>query len=334
MSAISIENLHRNFKRRNGGLFRKSSREVCALRGINLEIEQGSLFGLLGPNGAGKTTTVKILTTLLLPSSGSVRIHGIDVAADPRQIRGQIGYAFGGDKGFYDRLSARDNLLFFADLYQLPLRDQRRRVDELLELVSLAERQADRVETYSRGMKQRLHIARSLLHNPSVIFLDEPTNGLDPVAARTIRAAVSQLREAGKTILLTTHYMFEAEELCDRLAVIDHGQILVEGTARDLATAAQSGIAARIETRGSNLALCEALTQLPAVIDASLEFLSDRELLTIRTSLTSSEEAEEVIKKCLENREEITLLHISLREPTLEDSYITLVSQGNIGTPV
>ncbi|MEV5673815.1 ABC transporter ATP-binding protein [Streptomyces sp. NPDC052503] len=333
MSAISIQNLRRHFNAKKGGFLRRTTQEVHALRGIDLEIEQGSLFGLLGPNGAGKTTTVKILTTLLLPSSGLVRIHGIDAAADPHKVRARIGYAFGGEKGFYDRLSARDNLLFFADLYQLPIRQQSRRVDELLELVDLTERKADRVETYSRGMKQRLHIARSLLHDPSVIFLDEPTNGLDPVAARNIRAAVSQLREAGKTILLTTHYMFEAEELCDRLAVIDHGRILVQGTARDLAAAAESGIVARVETRGATASLCEELIRLPSVVDASLELLSDRELLTVRTTLAAPEEAEAIVKKCLGSAGETTLLHLSLREPTLEDTYVTLVSHGNTGAP-
>lgn len=331
MSAISIENLRRHFQARTGGIFRRTTKEVHALRGIDLEVQPGSLFGLLGPNGAGKTTTVKILTTLLLPSSGTVRIHGIDVAADPQGVRKHIGYAFGGEKGFYDRLSARDNLRFFADLYQLPVREQSRRVDELLELVNLSERSTDRVETYSRGMKQRLHIARSLLHDPSVVFLDEPTNGLDPVAARNLRAAVVQLRDAGKTVLLTTHYMFEAEELCDRLAVIDQGQILVQGTARDLAAAAESGVVARVETRGANPSLCDALSQLPSVVDASLEFLTDRELLTVRTSLAAPEAAEATVRKALEAAADTDLLHLSLREPTLEDTYVTLVSQGATG---
>ncbi|GAA2615204.1 daunorubicin resistance protein DrrA family ABC transporter ATP-binding protein [Streptomyces roseoviolaceus] len=333
MSAISIQNLRRHFKAKKGSFLHRTTQETHALRGIDLEIQPGSLFGLLGPNGAGKTTTVRILTTLLLPSSGSVRIHGIDVAADPDSVRAHIGYAFGGEKGFYDRLSARDNLLFFADLYQLPMREQPKRVDELLELVNLTERREDRVETYSRGMKQRLHIARSLLHDPSVIFLDEPTNGLDPVAARNIRAAVHQLRDAGKTVLLTTHYMFEAEELCDRLAVIDHGRILVQGTARDLAAAAETGIVARLETRGANASLCDKLTRLPSVVDASLEFLSDRELITVRTSLAAPEEAEAIVRKGLESAEETSLLHLSLREPALEDTYVSLVSQSNTGAP-
>ncbi|WP_327255790.1 ABC transporter ATP-binding protein [Streptomyces sp. NBC_01244] len=331
MSAISIQNLHRRFDSRKGRFLGRTHEEVLALRGIDLEIERGSLFGLLGPNGAGKTTTVRILTTLLMPSSGAVRIHGIDVAADPHSVRAHIGYAFGGEKGFYDRLSARDNLLFFADLYEIPVREQSRRVAELLELVDLTDRRTDRVETYSRGMKQRLHIARSLLHDPSVVFLDEPTNGLDPVAARNIRSVVLQLRETGKTVLLTTHYMFEAEELCDRLAVINHGQIVVQGTARELATAAESGIVVRVETRGLNSSLCEGLTRHPSIIDASLEPLGDRELLTVRTSLAAPEEAEAIVKKGLESAGAPTLLHLSLREPTLEDTYVTLVSQGSTG---
>jgi ABC-2 type transport system ATP-binding protein len=326
MSAIQVRNLHRKFKSERGGFFRRSKHEIEALRGIDLDVPAGSLFGLLGPNGAGKTTTVKILTTLLVPTSGTVLVHGVDIIARPMDVRSQIGYAFGGDKGFYDRLSAYDNLLFFADLYQLPLRRQRRRVEELLELVDLKERQGDRVETYSRGMKQRLHIARSLLIDPKIIYLDEPTNGLDPVAARHIRASVSRLRDAGKTILLTTHYMFEAEELCDRLAVINHGKIAIEGTVRDLAAATKSGTVARVETRGATDSLREALLARPDIVDASIETLSDRELLTVRTSMPNSEHAEKVVREVINEAGYLDVLHFSLRDPTLEDAYVALVS--------
>ena len=178
-----------------------------ALTDVTFAIEPGELFGLLGPNGAGKTTSIKILATLLLPSSGRASVLGHDPAAEPWKVRPLIGYVFGGDRGLYDRLSARDNLSYFADVYRLPRREKGRRIDELLELVGLRGRERERVETYSRGMRQRLHIARGLLHDPPVLFLDEPTIGLDPVGARELREAVSALKDAGKTILLTTHYI-------------------------------------------------------------------------------------------------------------------------------
>ncbi|MEV6701829.1 ABC transporter ATP-binding protein [Streptomyces sp. NPDC051453] len=331
MPAVVANNLSRIYRSSSGGFFRKKTKDFEALRGVDLEIPQGSLFGLLGPNGAGKTTTVRILTTLLVPTGGSVTIQGIDAVAEPHRVRERIGYALGGDKGFYERLSARDNLRFFADLYRVAARDQHKRVDHVLELVNLDDRRDDRVEGYSRGMKQRLHIARSLLHDPDIIFLDEPTNGLDPLAARDIRQAVKQLRTAGKTILLTTHYMFEAEELCDRLAVINHGKIITEGTSRDLADAAQTGLVARVECRGATEAVCERLQAAAGVISASLESLDDRELVTVRLSVSSSAKAEQLVTQALDEMTDVQVLHLSLREPTLEDSYIALVSQADGG---
>jgi ABC-2 type transport system ATP-binding protein len=158
--------------------------DVVALHDVTFRVPAGQVVGLLGHNGAGKTTTIKILTTLLLPTSGSVRVLGCDPASEPAKVRPLIGYVFGGDRGLYDRLSARDNLSYFADVYRVPIRNKSARIDELLDMVGLRGRERERVETFSRGMKQRLHIARGLLHDPAVLFLDEPTIGLDPVGAR------------------------------------------------------------------------------------------------------------------------------------------------------
>ena len=172
-------------------------REVEAVRGVDFAVERGELFGLLGPNGAGKTTTIKMLITLLLPTSGSARVLGHDVVEDPRAVRRRVGYVFGGDRGLYERLSGLDNLRYFAELYGVPAREQKARIAELLELAGLAGREKERVEGYSRGMRQRLHIARGLLHKPEVLFLDEPSIGIDPVGARELRATVADLRNAG-----------------------------------------------------------------------------------------------------------------------------------------
>jgi ABC-2 type transport system ATP-binding protein len=328
--AVAVHELRRTFRVRTGTFPRRRWRDVHAVRGIDLDIAPGSLFGLLGPNGAGKTTTVRMLTTLLLPTSGEVRIHGIDVVGRPWEVRPRIGYALGGDRGFYDRLSAGDNLRFFADLYRVPIRAQRRRVAEVLDLVGLADRRADRVETFSRGMRQRLHIARGLLHDPDVLFLDEPTNGLDPVAARGVRDAIRHLRDAGKTVLLTTHQMYEAEELCDRLAVIADGRLLVEGTATELAARAQAGMVARLETRGADAAACAELMRFPGIVDATLNPVGDWDILTLRMSVDSSEKAEYLARQALEPMTGVDVLHLSVRGPTLEDSYVTLVSQHRV----
>jgi ABC-2 type transport system ATP-binding protein len=216
MAVIEADDLKRTY-RTSTGTFRRRSLEVEAVRGITFSVGEGELFGLLGPNGAGKTTTIKMLITLLLPTAGSARVLGYDVVNDAREVRRRIGYVFGGERGLYDRLSAYDNLRYFAELYAVPPRSQRRRIGELLELVGLAGREHERVEGYSRGMRQRLHIARGLLHDPPVMFLDEPTLGVDPVGARELRTTIAQLVDAGKTVLLTTHYMFEADQLCGRI---------------------------------------------------------------------------------------------------------------------
>jgi len=231
MAVVEASDLRRSYHSRTG-ILKREKKIVEAVRGVSFGIEQGELFGLLGPNGAGKTTTIKMLITLLLPTGGSATVLGQDVGRAPRAVRRHIGYVFGGDRGLYERLSALDNLRYFSELYGVPAREQRQRIGDLLEMVGLTGREKERVEGFSRGMRQRLHIARGLLHDPEVLFLDEPTIGIDPVGARELRATIAALREQGKTILLTTHYMFEADELCDRIAVIRDGQIVAEARPR------------------------------------------------------------------------------------------------------
>src|SRR5213595_1270797 len=246
MPVIEVEALTRTY-RTNTGFVRRRMLEVEAVRGVDFEVAEGELFGLLGPNGAGKTTTIKMLITLLLPTSGSARVLGFDVVKDARKVRERIGYVFGGDRGLYERLPGLDNLRYFAELYGVPPREQKRRIAELLDLVGLSGREREKVEGYSRGMRQRLHIARGLLHDPPVLFLDEPTIGVDPVGARELRDTIAALTQVGKTVLLTTHYMFEADELCDRIAVIAEGKIVAEGTPRDLKAGVARGKVVEIE---------------------------------------------------------------------------------------
>ena len=229
MGVVETVDLRRTYRTTTGTVRRKSL-DVEAVRGVTFSIEEGELFGLLGPNGAGKTTTIKMLITLLIPTSGEARVLGFDVVRDARQVRSRIGYVFGGDRGLYERLSALDNLRYFAELYGVEAREQRKRIDYVLDLVGLLGREKERVEGFSRGMRQRLHIARGLLHDPPVVFLDEPTIGVDPVGARDLRATIASLTEEGKTVLLTTHYMFEADALCDRIAVIANGELVAQGT--------------------------------------------------------------------------------------------------------
>jgi len=227
MDAVEVREIRRVFTP-------KKRDPVVALGGVSLTIPRGEVHGLLGPNGAGKTTLVKILSTVLLPTSGDARVFGHDVVAAAASVRPLIGIVFGGERGLYWRLSGRQNLEYWGALYKLSRTEIKERSDRLLQRVGLTERADERVETYSRGMKQRLHLARGLIGDARVLFLDEPTTGMDPLAAREFRGLISELRGEGRTILLATHDMAEAEALCDRVTLIDRGAILATESPRTL----------------------------------------------------------------------------------------------------
>ena len=318
-AAIEVRDLARTYSSRRS-LRKRSQTTTDALRGVSFDVEHGELFGLLGPNGAGKTTTIKILTTLLLPTSGSARVLGFDPAREAREVRGRIGYVFGGDRGLYDRLSALDNLRYFADLYKVSPARRKQRIAELLELVGLTGRERERVETYSRGMRQRLHIARGLLHDPEILFLDEPTIGLDPVGALELRETIAGLKTAGKTILLTTHYMFEADALCDRIAVIANGAIIASGTPSDLKAAVAGNTIVEIETFGVADEVVERLRSVPGVTGVGVETRDQAQVL-----LVQSPQGVELVQALLRELDGVNTGRVITREPTLEDAYIELV---------
>ena len=319
MSILEAHELRRSFATTTGVLRRRTD-PVEAVRGISFHIDRGEVFGLLGPNGAGKTTTIKMLITLLLPTSGSATILGHDVVAEPRAVRRRIGYVFGGDRGLYERLSALDNLRYFAELYAVPAREQPARIGELLELVGLAGRERERVEGFSRGMRQRLHIARGLLHDPDLLFLDEPSIGIDPVGARELRQTISGLREQGKTILLTTHYMFEADELCDRIAVITRGELVASGTSAELKARVSAGSVLEVEVfdgLGGRLSVVEAL---PGVRSATVTTGA-----TSQTLVVSIDSGADVTGATLDALHGLRVGRVVSRQPTLEDAYVELV---------
>ena len=318
---VEAIDLHRTY-RTTTGTFRRRSLEVEAVRGVSFAIEEGELFGLLGPNGAGKTTTIKMLITLLIPTSGQARVLGRDVVEDARWVRERIGYVFGGDRGLYERLSALDNLRYFAELYGVDPGRQRARIGELLELVGLQGREKERVEGYSRGMRQRLHIARGLLHDPPVVFLDEPTIGVDPVGARELRATIAGLTEAGKTVLLTTHYMFEADELCDRIAVINQGLIVAEGTPRVLKEIVADRTIVEIEAFGITEDAIGRVREAPGVTSVSVEERDQSQVL-----LVQSPKGLELTQTLLGLLDGTTIGRVAAREPTLEDAYVALVGE-------
>jgi ABC-2 type transport system ATP-binding protein len=321
VAVVEARDLKRTY-RTTTGIFRRRAMDVEAVRGVSFEIDSGELFGLLGPNGAGKTTTIKMLITLLIPTSGSASVLGYDVVRDAREVRRRIGYVFGGDRGLYERLSAYDNLRYFAELYAVPAREQRQRIAELLDLVGLAGREKERVEGYSRGMRQRLHIARGLLHDPPVVFLDEPTIGVDPVGARELRRTIASLAESGKTVLLTTHYMFEADDLCNRMAVINQGQIVAEGTPRDLKAIVADRTVIEIETFGVDEDAVERVRQADGVTSVSIEERDQAQVLHVQSPAGT-----ELTQTLLGALGTTRIGRVAVREPTLEDAYVALVGR-------
>jgi ABC-2 type transport system ATP-binding protein len=229
VSAIELQEVTRIFEPR-----KKRDEPVVALDAVSLAIPDCEIHGLLGPNGAGKTTLVKILSTVLVPTSGRAFVLGHDVTTETKAVRPRIGIVFGGERGLYWRLTGRQNLEYWGALYRLPTPLARKRTQELLERVGLADRADQRVEEYSRGMKQRLHLARGLIGDATVLFLDEPTTGMDPLAAREFRTLIAELSGEGRTILLATHDMVEAETVCDRVTLIDRGKVIATESPRTL----------------------------------------------------------------------------------------------------
>src|SRR6476646_10893938 len=321
MAAIEAEGRRRTYKTTTG-VVRRKSLEIEAVRGIDFQVPEGELFGLLGPNGAGKTTTIKMLITLLIPTAGSARVLGLDVVEQAHEVRKRIGYVFGGERGVYERLSGYDNLRYFAELYGVPPGEQRRRIEYLLEVVGLKGREHERAEGYSRGMKQRLHVARGLLHNPDVIFLDEPTIGLDPVGARDVRATIAALTEAGKHFLLTTHYMFEADALCDRIAVISHGRIVAEGTPQARKAGVGEGTVVEVEVYGIEEVVVERVRALEGVTTVGVEERDQKQVLVVQTS-----PGRELVHAILAHLDGSMVGRVASREPTLEDAYVALVGE-------
>ncbi len=212
---------------------KKSYGDVPALNGVSFEIKEGEFFGLLGPNGAGKTTTISILSTILEPNEGKVTIGTYDLKKDPGQCKRTIGVVTQ-EIALYNKLSAYENLMFWGSLYDVPADDLKNRIAETLQLFGLADRQHDKIETYSGGMKRRINIASALLHRPKVLFMDEPTVGIDPQSRNLIFEVLEKLHKEGMTIVYTTHYMEEAERFCDRIAIIDKGTIIAQGTLNEL----------------------------------------------------------------------------------------------------
>lgn len=321
--AIRTENLGRIYKLR--GAKKTEARQLVALHDVTIQIRPGELFGLLGPNGAGKTTLIKILTTLLSPTTGRAWVAGYDVSQEPEKIRPRINMVSGGESSGYGLLTVRENLWMFSQFYGLPSKEANRRIKELLEVVGMSDRLNTKSSDLSTGLRQKMNIVRGFLTDPDVLFLDEPTVGLDVGAARDVRRFIRRWvdEDPSRTLLLTTHYMVEADELCDRVAIINQGKVLACDTPANLKHTLQRDAIFRLEVspmNGLGMDVFETMPGVKKVVHQAkdggslLEFILEEEpvLGSVVTALTS---------------ENIRILNLQKREPTLEDVFVDLVGR-------
>ncbi len=291
--------------------FEKKGKEFWAIEDVSFEAKKGEIFGLLGPNGAGKTTTFKIISTLIYPDMGFVKIGGYDHFKNIKKVRKMLGVSFGTDL-IYHRLSAKDNLLYFGRIYEI--NNLKNRVDELLKFMGLSERADDLVEKFSLGMKSRLSIARAILHDPPILLLDEPTSGLDPSFAIDLRELISKMAK-DKTILLSTHYMQEADQICDRIALIDKGKIIAKDKPEAIKSKLEKKtylVSGKIEPK-----IIEKIKNLIGVKSAYISKGMIRVILKDQSYIRDLDKLVENNKSEYLKREEDI--------PTLEDAFISMV---------
>ncbi len=315
-------------RKRRYGVGRSTISRINAVVDLDLEIGPGELFGLLGPNGAGKTTTVKMLCTLLTPTEGQAWVRGLDVVKDANKVRRIVNMVAGGERMLYYRLTGRENLAYFAELYDVPRSEVRKRVEQVLDLVGLVDRADDEVEKYSKGMKQRLQIARGLINDPQVLFLDEPTLGLDVDIAKELRAFIRKqlVDEQGKTVLLTTHYLAEAEEMCDRVSFIFKGRIVSTGTPAELSRYIIPSITAELvllDVADRDIEVFAAQTGAKLRSIEAVEGDPSRSKKRVLLEVPS----EDVMRTVFEyfHARGGRVISTGLKQPSLEDAYLELV---------
>jgi ABC-2 type transport system ATP-binding protein len=287
--------------------------DLVAVDKLNVSVEQGEVFGLLGPNGAGKTTTISMLCTILKPTSGTAKVNGFDIVKHATQVRKSIGIVFQ-DPSIDDRLTGRENLYMHANLYGVPTSEQKPRIERVLKLVELEDRADDILRTYSSGMRRRLEIARGLIHYPKILFLDEPTIGLDPQTREHIWAYIQELKKSHDiTIVLTTHYMEEADRLSDRVAIIDYGKIVASDTPAKLKETLEGDVIT-IKTKDAEK-LSSVMTKMVAIRNTRIA--DDNVEVTVR-------EGKKLLPKIVDlaTKNKVDVESVSIREPSLEDVFI------------
>lgn len=305
---------------------RKAKPMFVAVDGVSLQIERGEIFGLLGPNGAGKSTTIRMLCTLLEPSGGSARVNNFDVVRQANQVRQSLGTVLAGERSIYWKLTGRENLEYFAALYHIPPAVAKKRVDDLIERMELKDRSNELVEKYSTGMRQRIAISRALLARPPILLLDEPTLGLDPQAARNLRELIVDLKKDGHTILLTTHYMEEADQLSDRIGIIDTGKIIALDTPEGLKRRIDQKEVVRLEVSGWDEKVEAQLRGLPGIDNLTPRKLEADGQWEVSLQTPDSRAILAGVVETV-NHNGTRLLNMNIVRPSLEDVFINLTGK-------
>lgn len=322
MDPVDVRALSKSFSTKEGPILRKKRKSLVAVDEISFSVPRGEIIGLLGPNGAGKTTIIKMLCTLITPTTGDAFINGYSIVEEPQKVRESLGVMLTGERTLYWKLTGRENLEYFAALYHLQHSDIRKRIDYLLQLLGLSDREDTVVENYSTGMRIRLSFAKALLNEAPVLLFDEPTASLDPQSSRLIRDIIRDLKKDGYAVILTTHNMDEADALSDRVAIIDHGRIVRYGSPSELKEKLKSNDV--IEIEGHNLSdrtanALQSFSEISKVAISTIDSNDNTGLLRIH-----AEKGKEVLPKLLEFlvRKQVSITRVSFIEPTLEDVFI------------
>ncbi|MHA1902624.1 MAG: ATP-binding cassette domain-containing protein [Candidatus Thorarchaeota archaeon] len=323
-NAIEVENLSKTFisVKRRAIVIPVEKKKVEALKSVSIDIPRGQVYGLLGPNGAGKTTLIKCLATLVLPTGGTARVNGYDVLKEPTFARASMGVCQGNERSIYWKLSARENLIFFGKLYRMPHNEAKEKADELLGRMGLTEKAEEKTENLSHGMRMKIVFARSLIHDPPILLMDEPTQGLDPTFASDLRQYMrTELRN--KTILLTTHYMHEADMLCDKIALINEGEIKSFGTPNELKEGVRDYDSLHMKVVGQpNL---EAIKKMDMVMSAAMNTRNGHSELVV-TANDGYELAHRLLNM-FHDVPDVKVENFEVKEPTLDDVFLQLTGR-------
>ena len=323
MDPVDVRALSKRFETKEGPILRKRKKSLVAVDDISFTVPGGEIFGLLGPNGAGKTTTIKMLCTLITPTSGDALINGVSIVENAQKVRESLGVMLTGERTLYWKLTGRENLEYFAALYHLQSSDTKKRINYLLQLLGLGDREDTVVENYSTGMRIRLSFAKALLNEAPVLLFDEPTASLDPQSSRLIRDVIRSLKKEGHAIILTTHNMDEADALSDRVAIIDHGRIVRLGSPLELKEKVKRNDIIEIEAVNLSDQIANALQSFSEISKVALSTKDSNDnkgMLRIH-----AEKGKEVLPRLLEFlvRKQVSITKVSFIEPTLEDVFIS-----------